>query len=534
MNPPRLSTYWQYVEHWAGVDPAFPALREGEKVVTSAELLTSTDRLAKALLAMGIGRGDRVVTILPSSIEYVLTLVAAGKIGAIVVPLDVKFRSADLERFLSQSRPELIIAVPAAGDLDIADTLRSLAGTYAQTPKVLVGSRALGQSFEDLLAADHPLDRQLEEAAWQQSPDDGALVVFSGGTTGVPKAALLSHRNMTLMSYLDVVYLMARSPGRSAGREKMIAPLPPSHVGGTVEFIGSGLVGGNEMILMNSWSPHEVLAVSEREKLRWIGGVPTMFAILLSMPELDRYDLSSIELAVCSGEKVPLELLQNIKARITPNVLVGYGTTEAGAEITMTALDDDPVKISEGYGGRPLPTVSIRIEDEDGNSLPAGEVGEIVAGGPLAIRSYYEMPEEDRVGFTPDGLVRTGDLGYLDEEGGLYIVGRKKHIIRVGSYTVVPSEVEEVALGVPGVGVAAAIGVPDPIYFERVWLFVSPTEGAVLEEQSILEACRQRLAEFKVPARVVVSGHLPTSRIGKVDLKALEEMARQSLDREQN
>lgn len=530
MNPPRLGAYWQYVEHWARIDPGFPALREGDRVVSSAELLASTDRLAKALLAMGIGRGDRVVTILPSSIEYVLTLIAAGKIGAIVVPLDVKFRSADLERFLSHSRPGLIIAVPAAGEQDIVSTLRSLGEGYDPIPKALVGSQELGRAFEDLVGSDPPLERELEEAAWQQSPDDGALVVFTGGTTGVPKAALLSHRNMTLMSYLDVVYLMARSPGRSAGREKMIAPLPPSHVGGTVEFIGSGIVGGNEMILMNSWSPREVLEVTGRERLRWIGGVPTMFAILLSMPDLDEYDLSSIELAVCSGEKVPLDLLKDIKARITANVAVGYGTTEAGAEVTMTELDDDPVKISQGYGGRPLPTVRLRIEDDDGNPLPPGEVGEIVAGGPLAIRSYYDMPDEDRAGFTADGFVKTGDLGYLDEDGGLYIVGRRKHIIRVGSYTVVPTEVEEVALSVPGVAVAAAIGVPDPIYFERVWLFVSPDEGIALEEGPILEACRQQLAEFKVPARVVVRDHLPTSRIGKVDLKALEEMARQSLD----
>jgi acyl-CoA synthetase (AMP-forming)/AMP-acid ligase II len=533
MNPPRLGTYWQYVEHWARVDPDFPALREGDRVVTSGELLASTDRLAKALLGMGIVRGDRIVTILPSSIEYVFTLVAAGKVGAIVVPLDVKFRSADLERFLSHAQPKLIIAVPTSGDDDITEVLRSLGSAYDPTPKVLVGSHDFDQAFEDLVSSELPLDRELEEAAWQQGPDDGALVVFTGGTTGVPKAALLSHRNMTLMSYLDVVHLMGGTLA-SPAREKMAAPLPPSHVGGTVEFIGSGLVGGNEMIMMESWSPHEVLAATEREKLRWIGGVPTMFAILLAMPDLDRYDLSSVELAICSGEKVPLELLEGIRARIAPNVIVGYGTTEAGAEVTLTVPGDDPVKISEGYGGRPLPTVRIRIEDEDGRPLRQGEVGEIVTGGPLGIRSYYNMPEEDAAGFTADGWVKTGDLGYLDEEGGLYIVGRKKHIIRVGSYTVVPSEVEEVALGVPGVGVAAAVGAPDPILFERVWLFVSPDEGATLDESTVLATCRERLADFKVPAKVVIRDQLPTSRIGKVERKALEEMAKQLLETDDN
>ncbi len=512
-----FNTYWQYVEHWAAVDPTFPALREGERVVTSGELQVMSERLAKALLHLGVAKGDRIVTILPSSIAYVLTLVAAGKTGAILVPLDVRFRSADLERFLAHATPKLIITVS-----DIAATVRSVSSPQSTIVE-------LGRSFDDLLSADLPLDRELQEAKWLQDPDDGALVVFTGGTTGVPKAALLSHRNMTLMSYLDVVYLMRRDH-EYAPREKVIANLPPSHVGGTVELIGSGLVAGSEMLLFASWSPHDVLAVTEREKLRWIAGVPTMFAMILATPELDQYDLSSVELAICSGEKMPLDLLQGIRKRIAPNVIVGYGTTEAGAEVTVTEPGDDPAKIAAGYGGKPLPTVRIRIEDDAGNALPPGKVGEVMVAGPLAIRSYYNMPEEDRAGFTEDGAVRTGDLGYLDDEGGLYIVGRKKYIIRVGSYTVVPSEVEEVAAAVPGVAVAAAIGVPDPIYFERVWLFVSPDDGAKIDEELILDACRQRLAAFKVPARVVVSAQLPTSRIGKVDRSVLEEMARRSLD----
>jgi fatty-acyl-CoA synthase len=531
VTPPRLATYWQYVEHWAAIDPDFPSLREGDRVMTAGELDVASDRLAKGLIGMGISRGDRVVTLLPSSIPYVLTLVAVGKVGAILVPLDVRFRSAELERFLSHSTPSLIIAVPKAGDEDIVAGLRAVRGTTENIPTFLIGSRALGHAFEDLLASNLALDLELEEAKWQQGPDDGALVVFTGGTTGVPKAALLSHRNMTLMSYLDLVYLMRCGDG-SGAREKMVAPLPPSHVGGTVEFIGTGLVGGCETILMASWSPHEVLATTERERLRWIGGVPTMFAIILAMQDLDSYDLSSVQLAICSGERLPLELLRGIKSRITPNVVVGYGTTEAGAELTLTELGDDSVKISEGYAGKPLPTVRIRIEDDDGNPLAPGKRGEIVAGGPLGIRSYYNMPDEDRAGFTRDGWVRTGDLGYLDADGGLYVVGRKKHIIRVGSYTVVPSEVEEVARSVAGVADAAAIGVPDPIHFERVWLFVSPEEGMRLDEQLILAACQERLAEFKVPKRVVIKALLPTSRIGKVDRKALEEIARRSLDQD--
>jgi acyl-CoA synthetase (AMP-forming)/AMP-acid ligase II len=266
----------------------------------------------------------------------------------------------------------------------------------------------------------------------------------------------------------------------------------------------------------------EVLTLIEREKLWLIGGVPTMFAIILAMENLESYDLSSLEVAICSGEKVPLELLEAIRDKIVPMVITGYGSTEAGAEVTITEPGDDLAKIAEGYGGKPLPTVKIRIEDDDGNVLPQGEVGEIVVTGPLAIRSYYNMPEEDEVGFTDDGWVKTGDLGYLDNEGGLFIIGRKKHIIRVGSYTVAPTEVEEVALRVPGVGVAAAIGVPHPIYFEQVVLVVVPEEGRSIDEEVLIGACRAELADFKVPKKVIVRQDVPVTRIGKVDRKALE------------
>ena len=172
--------------------------------------------------------------------------------------------------------------------------------------------------------------------------------------------------------------------------------------------------------------------------------------------------------------------------------------------------------------GIPLPGVETRIVNDAGRSLPLGESGEIVVGGPYAISSYFEMPDEDAAGFTTDGLVRTGDLGHMTPEGGLYITGRKKHIIRVGSYTVLPAEVEEVALEHPGVALAAAMGVPDRILGEKVRLFVASKEGSNLGADDLMARCREMLAKFKVPDRVIVRDDLPVTRVGKVDRAALE------------
>ncbi len=533
MEVPRLDSYWQYVEYWSSVDPEFPALREDDRTVSSEEFQEITDQLAKAFISLGVKKGDRIVSILPCSIDYIFTLIAAGKIDAILVPMDVKFRIADLKRFLSHAKPKVIVSLSRAGDHDIVESLQALGPEFDGIKKVLVGSSEFGTSFEDLLTMQLDLDKELKAAKLDQNKDDGALVIFTGGTTGVPKAALLSHENMALMSYIEMEYFerwLAPSgiPGRME-RIKTIAALPPSHVGGTVEIMGTGILAGLEMIVMHDWSPTKILEVTQQEKIRWMGGVPTMYAILLSMPEIDKYDLSSLQLAVFSGEKVSAELIEGIKEKIAPCIINGYGSTEAGPEVTFTKPDDDPAKIAQGYVGMPLPTVKIKIVDDNDNELPQGQVGEVIVSGPLAIKSYFNQPEEDKAGFTPDGWVRTGDLGYLTEDGGLYIQGRKKQIIRVGSYTVLPTEVEEVAIKSPDVAMTAAIGVPDKIYGEIIWLFVTPEPGRKVDEKKIIELCKKELAKFKVPKKVIVRENIPTTRIGKADRKALRKEVLESL-----
>lgn len=530
MEIPKLDSYWQYVEYWSSVDPEFSALREGSRTVSAKDFEDMTDQLAKAFINLGVKKGDRIVTILPCGIDYIFTLIAAGKIGAILVPMDVKFRIADLKRFLSHAQPKVIVALPMAGDHDIVESLNALGTEFNETKKILVGSSEFGESFENLLKASFDLDKGLKAAKLNQNKDDGALVIFSGGTTGVPKAALLSHENMALMSYIEFECFKGwLGPSIGERRIKTLANLPPSHVGGTIEFIGTGIVGGLEMIVMDDWSPTMTLETIQREKILFMGGVPTMFAIILSLSDLDKYDLSSVKFVVFSGEKVSAELIEGIREKIAPIVINGYGSTEAGSEVTFTDPDDDPAKIAQGYVGELLPTVKIKIVDDD-NELPQGEVGEVVISGPLSIKSYFNQPEEDQAGFTPDGWVRTGDLGYLTEDGGLYIQGRKKQIIRVGSYTVLPTEVEEVALKSPDVAMSAAIGVPDKIYGEVIWLFVTPEPGRKVDEGKIIALCKKELAKFKVPKKVIIRETVPTTRIGKADRKALRKEVLESLE----
>jgi long-chain acyl-CoA synthetase len=247
------------------------------------------------------------------------------------------------------------------------------------------------------------------------------------------------------------------------------------------------------------------------------GAVPTMYAILLSLPDLDRFDLSCLKIVFLSGEKVALELLQGVHDRICPHIVVGYGSTEAGAEATFTEPGDALELLASGYVGKPQPGVRIAIVDENDRPLAPGEVGDVLIGGPLTIPGYFRMPEEDAAGFTEDGMCRTGDLGHVTESGALVIQGRKKQIIRVGSYTVLASEVEEVALTQADVAVAAAVGIPHEIYGEVVWLVVAPVEGKEIDVDAVRELCEGQLADFKVPRRIEVRERMPMSRIGKID-----------------
>ncbi|MCP4755132.1 MAG: acyl--CoA ligase [Proteobacteria bacterium] len=521
MNEIRFDFLWQYVEYWAGINPSFPAMRFDDRTISYGDFEEKTDNLAKSFLDMGVVKGEVIATMLPSSPEYIMSLIAADKIGAVICALDVKYKTADLKKFISHLNPKVLVALSHQEDYDIAQTLKEVEreldidGTIQY---VMVGDSQIGGSFQDRLKPTSSPDDPLKEAKAGQQKDDGMLIVFTGGTTGVPKAALLSKINVAGMAVAETNYLN-RYIAEDADnmRMKTIVSLPPSHVGGTVEMMGTGIVGGLEMIVHDTWSPNRVLETIQEEKVPWVGGVPTMYAIMLLMPDIGEYDLSSLKLAIMSGEKVDTELLEMIRDKICPNIVIGYGSTESGSEVTFTEPGEDFARIVNGYVGKALPGMEIKIVDDEEKEVPSETVGEVLVRGDFAIKSYFKMPDEDKAGFTKDqGYCKTGDLGYTTSDGGLYIKGRKKHIIRVGGYTVMPTEIEEVATQDPSVGMAAAIGVPDKILGEVPWLVVCPAPGASVDEQEIIELCRKELAKFKVPKRVVVRDELPITRIGKV------------------
>ena len=525
MEIPKLDYLWQYVHYWASIDSNFPFIKYKWKKYSAQQFADAIDHLAEAFLSLGIKKGDTIVTILPMIMEYPLIYLASNSIGAICVPMDVRFRPADYRRFIPHVQPKLMFLIGKARGYDIANTIKELSSEFNPEIKYfMIGKDEFGTPFEELFEKKYSLNTELKKTRSELNPDEGALIIFTGGTTGVPKAALITHRNIAHASYLEATYIQDKGePLGLKPRFTMINNFPPSHAGGSIEIMGTIIAAGCEIILQEQWNPYNVLRATRKLKLQLMGGVPTMFAITLSLPDLDEFDLSSLKLAILSGEKVNLELLTGIREKICPNILNAYGSTESGPEVTFTDIGDPLEELANGYIGKLLPEQEIKIINKDDQELPPGEIGEMLFKGTLTMSGYYNMPEENKATFTADGWCRSGDLGYITTDGRIYIKGRKKFIIRVGSYTVLPSEVESVVVQHPKVAIAAAIGIPDKIYNEVVWLAVVPESGQIIEEGELIELCKKELADFKVPKRVIFEKELPITRLGKIDRPLLQK-----------
>jgi acyl-CoA synthetase (AMP-forming)/AMP-acid ligase II len=536
MNIPKLNYFWQYPEYWAEVDPNFPSIRYDKNVIITAnEFNEKSDKLAKAFLDMGVKKGEVVLTVLPTVPEYILTFIAASKIGAITIPMDKEYKKADFKLLIPHSNPKIIVTIDKWQKNHIADNLKELSSEFGKIQYIIIGKHDLGIPFKDAISREYKIDDEaLLNAKKNQDPKDCILVVWTGGTTGAPKAVELTHRNVIEMCYREsqeITKWLEVLIEKKFYRSPWLVNLPVSHVGGALELIGTGIINGNEMILQASWSPWETLKAIQKYNLQFMGGVPTMFKIFLSLPDLESYAPKKyLKLVVMSGEKTPKEVLNGTKEKICEKIVIGYGSTEAGSEVTFTEPGDDFNKIANGYVGKPLPEMDIKIINQDGKKSSSGKIGEIIVKGPLTSKSYYNMPEENKAGFTSDGYCKTGDLGYLDNEGGLYITGRIKEIIRVGAYTVLPAEIEELVTPHPKVAIAAALGAPDDRRGEVVWLVIGPELGVNFEDEDkkeILDICNQNLAKFKVPQKIIIypldPNDLPITRIGKVDKVRLKK-----------
>jgi long-chain acyl-CoA synthetase len=513
--------------------------------MTYQKLSEMVDRFANALYQLGVRKGDRVALMLPNSPHYVIAFFAAMRIGAIIVNNNPTYTARELKHQLVDSGSETIVLLnlfyPRLQEIrsetpvkrvivaHIYDTLGPLSRflVHAKQSKqpdwVDVSRDSSVYLFQHLLERYGP-----NPPAVEVLPEDIALLQYTGGTTGLPKAAMLTHRNLVA----NTVQVASWLTKTDYGAEKMMCAIPFFHVYGmTVAMIYGLYLGGELTIVPNPRELDHVMDVMQRERSTLFPGVPAMYIRIVNHPRINEYDLKSIKACISGSAPLPIEIQEKF-GQITGGRLVeGFGMTELSP-----VSHCNPVfgKRKKGSIGIPLPDVDAKIIDlETGEDIPFGsdKEGELVVKGPMVMKGYWNRPEETEAAFTPDGWLRTGDICKVDEEGYFYIVDRKKDMMIASGYKVLPRDVEEVLFTHPKVLEAVVVGIPNPARGDdtiKAFIVLKPGETATADE--IREYCKQHLAPYKVPREVEFRAELPKTMVGKVLRRVLveEEKAKQA------
>ena len=481
--------------------PTKPVAVWADGRMTYAELDDLSDRVAVALTDLGVRSGERIGLQLPNIASFLVAYFGILKAGAVVVPLNVLLKTQELAFQLGNSSARALITW--SGVLEHATAGAAQAGVGDVFVVGEIPATVHARSFDDLLAAS-PSPRPMAVT----QADDTAVIVYTSGTTGRPKGAELTHFQL---------YMNADIPGRLFGirsDDVVLAALPFFHVFGLSSTLDCAVRFGATLSLIPRFTPDVVLTAIARDRATVFVGVPTMFVSLLTHPALDRYDVSSLRIAVSGGAAIPAPILDAFETRFGLIVLEGYGMTETASSTTSNTSAEDRRPYSVG---RPIWGTECQIRDDKDRRLPPGvdHIGEIVTRGFHTMKGYLDDPEATARAFA-GGWLHTGDLGYVDEDGFFFVVGRKKELIIRGGYNVYPREVEEVLYSHPAVAEAAVVGIPDPRLGEEVLAFVALEPGAQTTEDELIAYCRERLAAYKYPRVIELRPDLPKSGTGKI------------------
>ena len=489
---------------------------------TYRELGRLTHRLAGALHALGIKKGDRVAVMLPNCPQFVAAYYAVARLGAIVVNTNPMYTEREILHQVRDSGVETIVTFVEAAPRVLAvrdqTPLRHVILTSLQDKKPELPSGTL--SMDDLLASAWPEVPPVEVNA----REDVAVLQYTGGTTGISKGAMLTHYNLVS----NAVQVNEWCAG--VEMERILTVLPLFHVYGMTCCMNLALITGGTMILLPRFDAKEVLEAIKNYRPTFFPGVPTMYTAILNYPGLDQYDLTVVPFFNSGAAPMPLEVMEAIRRRLAGSNSAyseGYGLSEASP---VTHSNPITTTIKPGSIGVPYPDTGCRIVDlETGEGdMPVGEPGELIIQGPQVMKGYWNNPGETAKALR-NGWLYTGDIARMDEDGYFYIVDRKKDLIIAGGYNIYPREVEEVLYELAQVKEAAVAGVPDRYRGETVKAYIVFKEGQTLTAEEVIQFCRTRLAAYKVPKLVEFREQLPKSAVGKLLRRQLVEEERQKL-----
>ncbi|NWF91422.1 MAG: long-chain fatty acid--CoA ligase [Syntrophaceae bacterium] len=531
---PRIPLYC-LLDESAARHPDSPCTNFFGKQLTYQRVKELSDRFAAGIRGLGIRKGDRVVLLLPNSPQFIIAYYGLLKAGVVAVPLNPLSSERELEFYLTDSEAGAAITIPLF--------LNKVIPLKGRTPlRHIICSRLadflpfplnLGQGFRERISM-HGLNRetlvdfkdllrQSPRPDWRAEavePDEMAVLIYSGGTTGVAKAIMLSHFNLVANAHQIIAW------GQLTDEQGILAVLPLFHGFGMSVTMNAALLAGGEIILLPRFDARQIARAIQKYKPSFFIGVPTMFVRLSNLPGIQRYDFSSLRGIFVGAAPLTRAIKDEFEAKLKSTgkeggrLIEGYGLTEA-----VTAIMANPYKGMHKVGsiGIPFPDVDMKIVSlDEGRDLGPGELGEIVLRSPTVMLGYYKNPEETRKTIV-DGWLHTGDIGYVDEDGYFYITDRKKDLIIVSGFNVFPREIDELIYQHPKVKEGISIGLPDPLKGERIKVYIVLKDGETATQEEFIAYFRERLTPYKVPSEVEFRAELPKSMIGKILRRALRE-----------
>lgn len=490
---------------------------------TYKELDARIEEVARGLIAAGIEHGDRVALWSPNRIEWVLVQYATARIGAIMVCVNPAYRTVELKYVLQQSGAKMITAAPGFKTGNYEQQIADVADELPQLETSVFFGR---QSWNDLLAGGSEIDDgAVRERATSLSNTDPINIQYTSGTTGLPKGATLTHRNI-----LNNGYFVAKGCGYTE-TDRVCIPVPLYHCFGMVMGnLGSTTHGACMVFPDEAFEPQSVLQTVAEERCTSLYGVPTMFIAQLAQSEFDTYDLSSLRTGIMAGSTCPVEVMKQVIERMHMDaVTICYGMTETSPVSTQTGADDS-LEHRTGTVGRVHPHVDIRIADPQTNAtVPRGVQGEFQTRGYSVMKGYWNEPQKTAEAIDSEGWMHTGDVAVMDNDGYVDITGRIKDLIIRGGENISPREIEEFLYKCADVEDVQVVGVSDPKYGEEVCAFVRAAANKQPDEQTIRAFCEGKIAHFKIPRYVFLVDEFPMTVTGKIQKYRLREIAMEQL-----
>ena len=509
----------EYVGYYSQLKPEAEAVVFGSHRITYSQLRKDVDRYAQALLACGFKKGDRVAMLCTPRPEFWTVFLAATHIGLTWVGLNPGYRRDELRHIVSDCQPKMIFSLAQIEGREYSDDLSALMAEFPSVEELVAIDGAISGAapLGDFLSRSEDItDSYYRSASLSVNIQDAALLVYTSGTTGKPKGALISNLGLTRGATMQATHFTVKNP-------QVVVNFPINHVACVADTCATTLVKGGKIVFQERFEPGTTLQAIQNEKCTLMAGVPTMLQMMLDQPGFNQYDLSSVECIVWGGAAMPKDGIARLR-KICPRLLSVYGLTESSANIVFNNEGDSLDALAESIG-KPDTSVECRIVDDAGNLCTQGSTGELQFRADFFFLGYWNQPEASNDAFSEDGWLKTGDIGFLRDDGNLELVGRKSEMFKSGGENVYPREIEIILESLPEVAMAAVIGMPDDVFQEVGHAFVILEPGQQITADELRTLCKKRLANYKVPKKFEVRPSLPVLPVGKIDKQTLKQEA---------